>query len=131
MEINVNDENLKKLKSCMADYNKSYSIQFFNDGLESIVIYISSKDQTLGQLLSFLVDEEDNIVLGLKCNQQNTYIDLFQIGTSKGVLLIQNEGPSLMLNKFLTSHTFYMKGISCGVQKLTKYLGNNNFSFID
>jgi len=132
MVIVVTDEELKKLKSHVANCGYVYSFQFFSDPSESRIVLTSTKnDQNLGQLLSFLVDEEDIIVLVLKWNQQNTSIDFYQIGTSKGVLLIKNEGPSQKLQEFLTSHTFYMKGVSCDKQKLTRCLGIKKFSFID
>jgi len=80
---------------------KPYPIHFF---FQCCFCFI----QSLGQLLSFLVDKEN--IYGLKLNAQGTSIGLFQIGTSEGALLIQNKGPSPALNDFLTSHTFYMRG---------------------
>lgn len=136
MEVVFTNDKLKDMKNIIIPDGSLYNIHLFSQDPPIRVLFCYSTNQDLDYYLSCIAESEKIIVLGLEWNRNlnqptKTFIDIFQIATSKGVLVIQNRGPSKALKKFLTSNVFRMRGTENAKIKLKQYLGNSKFRIID
>ena len=128
-EFEINDTVLNTLSTIKVGIGETYHIRFFPTKDLVPVTFQDTSNRNLSTLLENLIRDEEYIVLDLEWDpdfsrESNHPIALFQIGTSKGALIIKNaRNNSPIMQTFLTTHTFYMKGISCDKKKLSNYLG--------
>lgn len=132
-QLIITDQNFYELSSKKVSCGSFYNIHFFLNAPPIPVLYCDSTFPNLNRYLFNLCVDEEIITLDIEWNlfYEDSMIDLFQIATSKGVILIQNHNSSQELKEFLTSHVFYMKGAKKAKEKIEQYLGGAYLQTID
>ena len=129
--INFQQRSLKSLESVPWGYDGFVSVEFFR-GCSTPIRVTSVSADNFEELLSWVDDGREYLYMDLEWRPDRKGEQhrpcLFQIGSSKGALVIRHPTDlpaSLPLLDFLNSHKFYMKGMGQDRLKLQLLYGND------
>ena len=126
VELFPTNEGLTELKEQPLEENVLYLVHIFKEVEPIPVQFVSSNnEEALKVLLDDIVQDEEDIALHLECylNKNRKDIALFEVGTSKGALLIQNKGQCKTMMDFLLSHTFNTREFDSNKAYIKRYFG--------
>ena len=129
--INFQQRSLKSLESVPWGYDGFVSVEFFR-GCSTPIRVTSVSVDNFEELLNWVDDGREYLYMDLEWRPDRKGEQhrpcLFQIGSSKGALVIRHPTDlpaSLPLLDFLNSHKFYMKGMGQDRLKLQLLYGND------
>lgn len=102
--------------------NQKIKIEFFKNQFTTVQL-IQSNNPNINKILQ-KINDNNPMALDLEWNPyQPKKVDLFQICSSKGALIIKNVDNSEVLKSFLQEHSFVMKDMSNDKKMLSQTFG--------